>query len=668
MNYGIFQEILALLAAAVAVVALFRRFNLPPILGYLVLGVAAGPFGVGLIAESEDVRFLAEFGVVFLMFSIGLEFSLPQLIAMRHAVLGLGTAQVVTTAVLAGGAAWLVGLPLNAAFAVGGIVAMSSTAIVSKQLAEQLELHSRHGRSSIAILLFQDLAVIPFLLLIPVLGAATGEGAGGGLGGHTMTEAAMAMAKGTAIFVAVIAAGYFLLRPLLRAVASARSEELFMLTVLAVSLGAAWATHEAGLSLALGAFLAGMMIGETEFRHQVEGDIRPFRDVLLGLFFVTVGMLLDPGKIPEVWHWVLLLLPLIVFGKGALIMALDRLVNRAEPGVALRTGLTLAHLGEFSFVLLSVAVANGVLDGEGSQPLLIAAVLSMALAPLAIRANYRIATRLFPKSYAAGFEEMAHGVESESADLEGHVILCGYAHFGQNVARLLEQEGIDYVALDLEPERVREAHDAGFNVHYGDATRRDMLAAAGLDRARAVVISYRTTPVAEKILENIRADHPELPVLARARTIADMEHLKAHGASEVFPETLETSLMLASQLMIRLGVPATKVLRRMREVHADHYGELKGFFAGHQPVFLETPDSSPDRLHTVTLPTDAHAAGRTLEELGLEELEVAVTAVRRGGIRGPQPEPHTCLQAGDVLVLHGTPESLERAESRLLAG
>ncbi|GAB6041342.1 cation:proton antiporter [Endothiovibrio diazotrophicus] len=664
MNYSIFQEVLTLLAAAVAVVALFRRLHLPPILGYLFLGVVAGPHGAGLITDSENVRFLAEFGVVFLMFSIGLEFSLPQLLTMRRAVLGLGTAQVAFTAAVAGIAAWLAGLSFGGAFAVGGIVAMSSTAIVSKQLAEQLELHSRHGRSAIAILLFQDMAVIPFLLLIPALAG----GAASGLGGESLASAAAAMGKGTLIFVAVIAAGYYLLRPLLRTVAAARSEELFMLTVLAVSLGAAWATHEAGLSLALGAFLAGMMIGETEFRHQVEGDIRPFRDVLLGLFFVTVGMLLNPFELPRVWPWVALLLILIVLGKGALIMGLERLINGAEPGVALRTGLTLAHVGEFSFVLLSLAVTHGALDGEGSQPLLIASVLSMVLAPLAIRANYAIATRLFPQSYAAGFGEMAHGVESESEGLEGHVILCGYAHFGQNVARLLEHEGIDYVALDLEPERVREAHDAGFNVHYGDATRRDMLAAAGLERARAVVISYRTIAVTERILENLRATRPELPVLVRARTIADMEHLKARGATEVFPETLETSLMLASQLMIRLGVPATKVLRRMREVHADHYGELKGFFAGHLPVFLETPDSSSDRLHTVTLPAGAHAAGRTLEELALDELEVVVTAVRRGGIRGPQPQPHTLLQEGDALVLYGTPSQLERAEGRLLNG
>ena len=662
MNYGIFQEVLILLASAVVVVALFRRFNLPPILGYLFLGVVVGPFGLGIIAAGEDVRFLAEFGVVFLMFSIGLEFSLPQLLAMRNAVLGLGTAQVTITAAIAGGIAWLAGSSLAAAFAIGGIVAMSSTAIVSKQLAEQLELHSRHGRSAIAILLFQDLAVIPFLLLIPVLsGGAEG-------GGQTAASIATAMTKGTLIFIAMVAVGYLLLRPLLRTVAAARSEELFMLTVLSVSLGAAWATHEAGLSLALGAFMAGMMIGETEFRHQVEGDIRPFRDVLLGLFFVTVGMLLDPFKLPEVWHWVILLLPAIVFGKGALIMLLDRLLNRAEPGVALRTGLTLGHMGEFSFVLLSLAVASGLLDNEASQPLLIAAVLSMALAPLMIRANYGIATRLFPKSYAGGLKEMANDVESESAHLKGHVILCGYAHFGQNVARLMEDEGVEYVALDLEPDRVREAHEAGFNVHYGDATRRDMLEAAGLDRARAVVICYRSTPVAERIVENIRADRPNVPILVRARNIADMEHLKRFGATEVFPETLETSLMLASQLLIRLGIPATKVLRRMREVHADHYGELKGFFAGQQPVFLESPDSSPDRLHSVTLTDDAYAAGRTLEELALEGMEVSVTAVRRGGIRGPQPEPHTCLQGGDVLVLHGTPERLERAESRLLMG
>ena len=659
MNYGIFQQALPLLAAAVVVVALFRRAHLSPILGYLLIGTLLGPFGLGAIPDTEAVRFLAEFGVVFLMFSIGLEFSLPQLLAMRHLVLGLGAGQVIVTAAVAAGVALALGLSPAAAFAVGGIVAMSSTAIVSKQLGEQLELQTRHGRQSIAVLLFQDLAVVPFLLLIPVLANGTAM--------QTLASGAWAMAKGTLIFVALLAAGYWLLRPLLRWVAAARSEELFVLTVLLVTLGAAWATHEAGLSLALGAFMAGMMVGETEFRHQVEGDIRPFRDILLGLFFITIGMLLNLRRLPELWPWVVALLVAVVVGKSLILLALGRL-GGGGPGVALRTGLTLGHMGEFSFVLIALAAAQGLLAPEQMQPLLMAAVLSMALAPFAIRYNYRIATRLFPESYGGGFEQMAHAVEAESAELEGHVILCGYAHFGQNVGHMLEREGIPYVALDLDPERVREAHEAGFHVHYADPTRRDMLTAAGIERARALVISYRTVAMAERILENVRALRPELPVLARTRYLADMEHLKAHGATEVFPETLETSLMLSSQLLLRLGVPAPKVLRRVREVRGEHYDELRGFFPGQRAVPLEQAEGSREHLHTVTLPEEAHAVGRRLEELGLEAMGVWVTAVRRGGIRGPEPEPHTCLQAGDVLVLHGTPEHLGRAETRLMVG
>jgi CPA2 family monovalent cation:H+ antiporter-2 len=658
-EHTIFQQTLILLVTAVAGVALLRRINLPPILAYLAIGVLLGPHALGVVDESEDVRFLAEFGVVFLLFTIGLEFSLPQLWSMRRAVLGLGGSQVVVTALAAGGVALLAGIPLAGCFAIGGIVAMSSTAIVSKQLTEQLELQSRHGRESIAILLFQDIAVIPFLLLIPLFGAGPEQ--------QTVGSIALAMVKGTAIFVIILLLGLRGLRPMLRLVASARSDELFMMSVLTLALLAAWATHEAGLSLALGAFLAGMMIGETEFRHQVENDIRPFRDVLLGLFFVTVGMLLDPALLPAIWPWVALLLPLVVLAKAAIIFLISRTLG-SEPGVALRSGLTLANLGEFSFVLLSLAVAHGLLPVAVSQPLLVTAILSMALAPLLIRANYTIATRLFPESYAGGFEQRANEVALESSDLSGHVVLCGYGQFGQAVARVLDQEGVDHVALDLDAHRVAEAHDAGFRVHYGDATRSEMLESAGTGRSAAVVICYRSPIVAERILHHIRSEYPGLPVLARARDAADIERLRRLGASEVFPESLETSLMLSGQLLLRLGHPAARVLRRMRQVHTDHYGELRGYFAGESTLRPLPGTEETEQLHSVTLAESAHAVGLTIHELDLDALGVMVTAVRRGGIRGPQPDPETCLQAGDVVVLHGLGSALHQAEQRLLLG
>lgn len=660
MDHHVLKEVLILLAATVVAVTLFRRLKLPSILAYLFVGMLVGPHALGWIPNTESTRFLAEFGVVFLMFTIGLEFSLPQLIAMKKMVFGLGAAQVILTAFVAGGIAWLLGMPIPAAVAIGGIIAMSSTAIVSKQLAEQMELRSRHGHKSIAILLFQDVAVIPFILMIPILAGGSDNG--------LLWSLTMVMAMGILVLVVLLAAGHWLLRPMFRLVAQARSEELFMLAVLMIVLGAAWITHEAGLSLALGAFLVGMMIGETEYRHQVEADIRPFRDVLLGLFFITVGMLLDISAFPEMWHWVLLLLISLVLIKLLIVMGLTMLLTKSEPGVALRTGLTLAHGGEFSFVLISLALASNLLGHTEGQVLIMTLVASMMLAPLMIRSSYNIAQKVFTTSYNEGFQRMEQETWQDAKDLKGHVIICGYGPFGQNVGYLLEQEGVEFVALDLDPLRVQEAREAGVRVHYGDAARKEMLVSAGLENARALVISYRNTPTALQILHAVREECPALPVLVRTQNPATQEVLKEHGATEVFPETVETSITLSGHLLMMLGTPAARFLKRVQELHNNHYRPLRGVFQGQDPLPLDPTEGSRERLHPVTLPEGAHAIGRTLEELRLEDIGVTVTAVRRGGIRGPQPDPDTLLQIDDVLVLYGTLEDMERAESLVLSG
>ncbi|MDE2088489.1 MAG: monovalent cation:proton antiporter-2 (CPA2) family protein [Gammaproteobacteria bacterium] len=660
MNNPIFHEILLLLAASVIAVAAIRRLALPPILGYLCVGVLVGPHGMGWIPDTENTRVLGEFGVVFLLFSVGLEFSLPQLAAMKNVVFGVGGAQVITTTALAGLAAWLLGVAPKGAFVLGGLLAMSSTAIVIKQLTEQMEINSRHGRLAVGMLLFQDLAVIPFLALIPMLAHITST--------TPLAPLAWALAKSAAAFFVLLAAGHGLLRPLFREVAAARSSELFTLTVLLCSLAAAWATHLIGLPLALGGFLAGMMLGETEFRHQVEADIRPFRDVLLGLFFITVGMLLDVRSLSDLWYWVLALVIAIAALKTSLIMALARYAG-AERGVALRTGLVLAQGGEFSFALLSLALAAGLIDPRAGQIVLAAVLISMAVAPMLIRYNGPLAKRLFPVSYHLyDRSKRVLEVAADSRDLDRHVIICGYGRIGQNIARFLERESIEFVALDLDPERVREARAAGDRVNYGDSTHLELLEAAGLHRARALVVSFDDAPSSLKILRQVRTPRPDLPVLVRTRDDADLEQLQQAGATEVVPETLEASLMLVSHLLVLLQVPVSRVLRSVRDVRADRYRLLRGFFHGQEPVAPEESDRTRERLHAVTLPEGAHAVGRTLAQLGLDGAGITVTAVRRGGMRGPQPHPDTQLRAGDVLVLYGVPENLEKAEEILLQG
>ncbi len=379
MSQGILVEIVILLASTVVAVAGFRRFNLPPVLAYLFVGTVIGPHGQGWITDTEDTRLLAEFGIVFLLFTLGLEFSLPKLIAIRRAILGLGGAQVVVTTLLIGLAAWLLGVSAEAALIIGGVFAMSSTAIVIKELGELKQLETEHGRLSVAVLLFQDLAIIPFLIIIPVL--ATGD-----LNHALAHELALALTKGTIVALAMVVIGKHFLRPLFDEIASFNSAELFTLTILLFSLAAAWLTHAVGLSLALGAFLAGMMLGETPFRKQAEDDIRPFRDVLMGLYFVTVGMLLDIHTLSTNIHVVLLIVLAIVLYKSLFIMGLGRLVG-AKRDVALQTGLILAQGGEFGFVLLSLALGDDLLNIETAHTALAAVILSMALSPWLIRHN-----------------------------------------------------------------------------------------------------------------------------------------------------------------------------------------------------------------------------------------------------------------------------------------
>ncbi len=377
-----FLALLLLLGATVAVVILFQRLRIPSSLGYLLVGLLLGPHTRGPVVDGQQIQLAAELGIVFLMFTMGLNFSLPQLHAQRHLILGLGLGQVVLTTAVIGLLAWLLGLSPAAAFVVGAVFAQSSTTIISKQLAEQGEDKSRHGRLGVTMSVFQDITAVPFVVIIPVLGIASAKGLAIAL--------SWALAKAVLAFLAVFFTGRWLLRPLFHEVASRRSTELFTLTVLFVSLIAAWTTQSLGLSMAFGAFLAGMMLGETEFRHQVESTIRPFRDVLLGLFFVSIGMMFDPASLPQIWHWSLAG-ALFLLGIKALLVAYLVRWARMDPLSAWRTGILLAVGGEFGFALLAIALGAGIIDPELAQTCLTAVLISMVVAPFLIRYNQRLA-------------------------------------------------------------------------------------------------------------------------------------------------------------------------------------------------------------------------------------------------------------------------------------
>ncbi|MYM72561.1 potassium transporter [Duganella sp. FT134W] len=659
MTFSPLELTLLLLGSAVLGVVAFRMMHLPPMLGYLTVGILIGPHALGLAEQSETTHGLAEFGVVFLMFSIGLEFSLPKLKAMRGIVFGLGMAQVVLTVIATMIFGWTLATQLpphlqiswQASFALGGALAMSSTAIVSKMLTERLELESEHGRKIIGILLFQDLAVVPLLILIPSLGERPEALA------ETLGWASL---KAVVVLALLFVVGHKVTRGWFTIVVKRRSQELFMLNLLLVTLSAAWITERAGLSLALGAFVAGMLISETEYKHQVEEDIKPFRDVLLGLFFITIGMLLNLRMVLENWWLVLLLLCAPVVLKFALIAGLAKLFGSSD-GVSMRVGLALAQAGEFGFVLLNLASDHHLMDSYLVQVVLASMVLSMLIAPFLIAQSDKIVMKFSSNEWMMQSLQLTK-IASRAMSTNKHVIVCGFGRSGQRLATLLAEEKIDYHALDMDPERVQEAQSAGAHVSYGDAGRRESLVAAGIYRASAVVISYADTASALRVLHQVNELTPSLPVIVRAHDDSDLDRLKAAGAAEVVPEVMEGSLMLASHALVMLGVPLRRVVHRVQAAREERYASLRGYFPGMTDVEEET---DPERLHSVTLSGSAGAVGRSLGSVDVESCGAVVTSIRRGK-GGLEVSPQTVLQAGDVVVLRGGADAVNRAEQRLL--
>ena len=658
---SVLQLTLFLLASGVAGVLIFRYFGLPPILGYLAVGVLIGPHALGLASDSETVKYLAEFGVVFLMFSIGLEFNIHKLRSMRKIVFGLGASQVILTIVLAIPIglmiAWIYPMSWQAALALGGALSMSSTAIVTKILSDRMELETEQGRNVIGILLFQDLAVVFLLILIPSLSQS---------GKDLVTDISMALIKITVALILIFYLGQTVMSRWFKLVAAYRSQELFMLNLLLIVLGMSALTEHFGLSMALGAFLAGMLISETPYRHEVEDDIKPFRDVLLGLFFITIGMLLDPRVIYEQWFLVLMLFVLPLLFKFGLVAILARLFGSSS-GISIRTGLCLAQAGEFGFVLLNQIDGLHLIDSAFSQAVLAAMLLSMLTAPFLIQYSDQIALRFASNEWLLQSLALTK-VATKSVRFKDHVIICGFGRSGQALAKMLDQENIPYLALDLDPDRIADAVAGGSHVVYGDATRENVLVAAGLSRAKALVISFVDTAASLKILHQVEDLKPGMTVLVRTRDDADLEKLQSAGATEVIPELIEGSLMLASHVLLMMGVPMRKVVRRVTDAREERYGLLRGYFRGTEDDEVSANQSW--HLHSVPLQENAKALGKRLSELSLEEDGAHIQAVRRKQAGSDYLKldlsEDPILQMGDIVVLSGSPESIDLAETRLL--
>lgn len=658
---SILQIILTLLACALGGVLLARLFKLPSILGYLMVGLAIGPHALGFAPDSETVKDIAEFGVVFLMFSIGLEFNLTKLKTMRHIVFGFGVSQVFLTMLLTIPAGYFLRfliplvLPWHVLFALGGALAMSSTAIVVKALSEKAELDTQHGKNVLGVLLFQDLVVILLLILIPSLGKNPQD---------IVLALSMAGIKITVALVLIFFVGQKIFSTWLRLVASMRSQELFMLNVFLIVIGMSAITYFFGLSMALGAFMAGMLISETPYRYQVEEGIASFRDILLGLFFITVGMMVDIQAVFFELHLVLLLFFGALIFKFLIVAGLARRFG-SSAGVAIRTGICLTQAGEFGFVLINQIDQLDWIDPNLSQAVLAAMLLSMLVAPILIQYSNAIALRFSKNEWFSQSMDLTK-IVTQSIQNDQHVIICGFGVTGQHVATMLESEGVSYLALDSDPERVKQASEAGKSVVYGASQSSNTLMAAGIARAKAIVITFKSIQETMKVIQQIEGLNAGIPILARAKDDAEMDKLILAGATQVIPEKAEGSVMLGAQVLSLAGVPLRRVMRRVSEAREDRYGKLRGYF----PSMEDEGDDDVEaiRLSSVHLKNLMHGIGKTIE--WLESNDVVLQSIRRR-IDGStsysklEPDPLLLFEPEDILVLSGNVASLNKAEKLL---
>jgi CPA2 family monovalent cation:H+ antiporter-2 len=642
----VLRDIAVLLLIGVAVVFLFHRLRLPALVGFLFAGVIAGPHGLGLIRHPGEVETLAEIGVVLLMFTIGLESPLEGLGQIRRLLLTAGGVQVLGTIALVAGAAALAGVAQPQAIFLGMLVALSSTAIVLKIIGDRGELEAPHGRLSIAILIFQDLCVVPMMLVAPLL-------AGGAVQGPQIL-----LVLGQAVLVVVLAVfvARRIMPRLLALAASTRSREVFVLTVILVCIGTAGVVERIGLSLALGAFIAGVVISESEYSHQALSDILPFRDTLASLFFLSAGMLLDLRAV--------LSAPGLVLGGVVLTLAAKAVVTGVAVlatgyplRIAITTGLALAQIGEFSFVLAQEGLDLGLLPETLRQPFLTGAVLSMAATPFLIAAGVRLGSRLSglraPREGKLAGQLRAGGTPVK---LEGHTIIVGFGLNGRNLARVLSQAGIPFVAIDMNPRTVAEERRAGVPIVYGDACQAAVLEEIGVRAARVVVIAISDVASTRRATELARRLNPEANIIIRTRYVQEVEPLVEYGATEIVPEEFETSIEIFSRVLRIYLVPGDVIEEQIHAVRQDGYVMLRfrelpgvslvGTMAGLRTEILRIEPGSP-------------LAGKTLAESQLRSSTgAAVVAIKRGDQATANPVPETLLEAGDVVLLLGTQEQI----------
>lgn len=662
-DYGVLGNLLIIFTVSIAVVFLFHQFRLPSIAGFLVAGALIGPHGLNLISDVGTVQVLAEIGVVLLLFTIGIEFSLVQLASLRRLLLIAAPIQVGGVITIAWLGGMLAGLSGPQAIFWGFLLSLSSTAIVLKALAASGDSDSLHGRATIGILVFQDLAVVPMILLAPIL-ASPSEGA--------LSSILLTLGKSVVVVGCIVAAAWYAVPKLLEHIVRSRSRELFLLTIIVMCLGIAWLTSLGGLSLALGAFIAGLVISESEYSHQAMAEVLPFRDSFNSLFFVSIGILMDWRVLlqyPAVVTGLLLVVLLVKFVSGAGAV----LVVSVPPRSAVMTGIALAQVGEFSFILAQVGQENGLLSGSPYQIFLAVSVCSMIITPFLMQLSPHLARRVEAVQRVRRWfpgRTTAHVLETEGRHLriKDHVIIVGYGLNGRNLSRVLGETEIPYIALDLDGDTVRREAQHGLPLYYGDATNPNVLRHVKIEDARVLVVAISDPFMARRTVQVARGLNPKIHIVVRTRYLRELEELHQLGADDVVPEEFETSIEIFALVLRTYNMPQDFVMRKAEQIRREGYALLRRSEMPELAHHLRGGTLSDVEVETCRIEEDSPAAGKTLAQLALRpRTGTSIIAWTRSGVTESNPSEKTKLLAGDIVVLLGTHDQIRRAMGLILS-
>ncbi|MBN2284693.1 MAG: cation:proton antiporter [Deltaproteobacteria bacterium] len=658
MEIPLLQDIIIIFILSIAVILVCLRLRIPSIVGFLITGILAGPHGFGLVGAVHEVKLLAEIGIVILLFTIGMEFSLKRLLSMEKLVLAGGSLQVVLTIIAVFLLAGMVGRPLNEALFMGFLISLSSTAIVLKLLQEKAEVESPRGRTSLGILIFQDIAVVPMMLMTPFLTGA---------GSFTVQPLILLALKITGIVFLVLAGARWIVPNILYHVARTRNREIFLLTIIAVCLGVAWLTSGAGLSLALGAFLAGLIISESEYSHQAVGNIIPFRDVFTSFFFVSIGMLLDVGFFlnqPGLIVLVTLGLLLLKTATGTLASIILGVPFR----IALLTGFTLCQIGEFSFILSEAGLKTGLIPEQIYQLFLACTIISMAATPFILASAPRMTERIlrvpFPARLVAGFHPLP---EPEEPVTKGHLVIIGFGVNGRNVAKAAEMAGIPYAVIEMNPETVRREQERGLPIYYGDATQEEVVRMVNVREARIAVIAINDPAATRRITEVVRRQGPAVHLIVRTRFVNEMKPLIDLGADDVIPEEFETSVEIFSRVLAHYLIARDDIERFVSDIRSEGYEMFRGLSRDSTSLSPLKLNLSEVEISTVRVTGESLLAGETLGRVQMrKKYGISVLAIRRGAEIIYNPSADDRIESGDILFVLGTPKAISEGTAELL--